>query len=45
MDCPLNKEVICTNWVCTKHGCQRLRGDAMIAHVRLTIDCEEGEGL
>lgn len=29
MDFPLNKEVICTNWVCTKHGCQKLRDVAL----------------
>ena len=26
MDCPLNLSAICTNWVCSQHGCQRLGG-------------------
>lgn len=29
----------------TKHAADAARGDACIACVRLTIDCEEGEGL
>lgn len=23
MNCPLNQAVICTNWLCTQHGCQK----------------------
>lgn len=26
MNCPLNQAVICTNWICTHNGCQKLCG-------------------